>query len=69
MGGYYQNHVDNNIVFFRCNRCYLFVEHSLNYVLIKQNTNFMFNGITNEAMVIDEIIFIYLFATSFIIKF
>ncbi len=67
VGGYYQNHVNNNIVLFGCSCHCFFLEHGLNCILIRVVINFMFNGIANEVTVIDGTKFVYFFATSFVI--
>jgi hypothetical protein len=58
LGGYYQNHVDNNMVFLGCNHHYCFLEHCLSYVLMKVIINFMFNEIVDETTVNDGTIFV-----------
>ncbi len=50
MGGYYQNHVNSNIILLGCNHYCLFLEHGVSY--------FMFNKIMDEAMVNDGIGFV-----------
>jgi hypothetical protein len=54
VGGYYQNHVDNNIILLGCSCCYLFLEHGPCCVFIRVVINFMFNGIANDALVMME---------------
>jgi hypothetical protein len=65
----YQDHVDNDILFFGCNRHYLFLEHCMSQVLMKIVVDFMFNRIANEAIVDDGIGFVCFFVTSFVTRF
>ncbi len=68
MSGYCQNHV-NNIILFGFNCRHLFPEHGLRYVFMRAIINFMFNGITDEAMVNGETRFICFTLTSFLTRF
>ncbi len=68
MGGYYQNHVDNNIVLLGCSCHCLFLEHGLSCILIWVVIHFILNGITDEATINDGTIFIHFSVTSFVTR-
>jgi hypothetical protein len=67
--GYYQNHVNGNIVLLGCNHHCLFPKHGLSSILMQAIINFVFNGIANETMVNDGFGFVRLDSmTSFVTK-
>jgi len=68
VGGYCQNHVDNNIVLLRCSYHCLFLEHGLSYGLIRAIINCMFNGIRNEAAINDGTRFVCFSVIHFVIE-
>jgi hypothetical protein len=67
--GYYQNHVDNNIILLRCNYHYLSPKHGLSYVLMGAIINIMFNEIVNETIINDGTKFVCFFVCFFVITF
>ncbi len=67
--GYYQNHVDNNIILLGRNQHTLFLEQCMNCIFMKAVISFSFNNITNEVVVNDGIRFVRFFVTSFVIGF
>ncbi len=69
MGGYCQNHVDNNIILLGYSHCCLFPEHGLKYVLMRAIINFIFNGIIDEVVVNDGTRFVHFSMTSFVTGF
>jgi hypothetical protein len=66
--GYYQNHVDNNIVPFGCSHRCLFLEHGPRCVFIKVVINFMFNGIAYETIINDGTRCVRFSMTSFVTR-